>query len=495
MRIAIVGAGFAGMSSAKVLKQLGHDVTVLEKTPDVGGVWSVTRRYPGLKTQNNKGTYCLSDLKMPRSYPEWPSGAQVAAYLDSYADKFDLKPHIRFETEVTLAAPTPGGGWDVTSTCSGVESTEHFDHLVLASGIFSRPFIPPVEGLAEFEAAGGQYLPSSHFHSMDQVRGKDTVVLGYGKSACDITAEIAKEAASTTVVARELLWKMPRKVKGVLNYKFLMLTRLGEGLFRYRAVNGAEKVLHARNSTLANGMLGSVESVTTSQLKLKKLGLVPQGQFSDIAKSTVSLASEGFFEGIESGKITVQRDTVITRLFEKDGKPMAELANGQVIKADIVIAATGWTQDIPFLPQSVLDQLFDENGDFLLYRQIHPIQVPDLDFAGYNSSFFSPLSAEVSAIWIGSHLAGHHQTPSTEEMMSETRARLAWMRERTGGLHARGTNIIPFSMHNVDEVLSDVGLDVSKATKAKQWLLPPKPADYRHITPTLVKRIAARAAK
>jgi cation diffusion facilitator CzcD-associated flavoprotein CzcO len=490
MKIAIIGAGFAGISSAKVLKQLGHDVTVFERTPDIGGVWSRTRRYPGLKTQNNKGTYCLSDLKMPRSYPEWPSGEQVAAYLASYAEKFGLLPHVRLNTEVTHATPASAGGWDVTTPAG----TEHFDHLVLASGIFSRPFVPPVEGLEDLERAGGAYLPSSEFHSMDQVRDKHTVVLGYGKSACDITVEIAKEAASTTVVARELLWKMPRKVNGIVNYKFLMLNRLGEGLFRYRAVNGAEKLLHANDSKIANGMLGSVESVTTKQLHLEKLGLVPLGTFADIAKSTVSLASEGFFEGVASGAIQVHRDTVIQRFLEKDGKPYAELANGDVIRADVVIAATGWTQDIPFLPQDVLDRLHDDNGDFLLYRQIHPIDVPDLSFAGYNSSFFSPLSAEVSAIWIGSYLAGHHRTPSREEMLRETRERLAWMRERTGGMHARGTNIIPFSMHNVDEVLSDVGLDVPKRTKAKQWLMPVKPADYRRITPKLARRIGVRSS-
>ncbi|MDQ4112898.1 MAG: FAD-dependent oxidoreductase, partial [Actinomycetota bacterium] len=57
MKIAVIGAGFAGVASAKVLTELGHDVTVYEKAPDVGGVWSRTRRYPGLTTQNNKDSY------------------------------------------------------------------------------------------------------------------------------------------------------------------------------------------------------------------------------------------------------------------------------------------------------------------------------------------------------------------------------------------------------------------------------------------------------
>jgi cation diffusion facilitator CzcD-associated flavoprotein CzcO len=490
MKIAIVGAGFAGLSSAKVLRQLGHDVTVYEKTPDVGGVWSATRRYPGLKTQNNKGTYALSDLPMPRSYPEWPSGEQVQSYLADYAARFGLTPYLRLGTEVRLAAPTPGGGWDV-STATG---TEHYDHLVLASGIFSRPFIPPFENVDLFEKLGGQVLAASDWHSLEQVRGKHTIVVGYGKSACDITVEISEVAASTTVVARELLWKMPRKVKGVLNYKYLMLTRLGEGLFRYRSVSGPERVLHARDSALANQMLSSVEKVTSQQLGLHELGLVPDGTFSDIARSTVSLATEGFFEGVDAGRIRVERDTVIERFVEQDGQPYAELSNGAMVPADVVVAATGWTQDLPFLPQDVLDRLTDENGDYLLYRQIHPIYVPDLSFAGYNSSFFSPLSAEVSAIWIGSMLGGNHRLPSNREMHDQVRDRLTWMRERTHGQHARGTNIIPFSVHNIDEVLSDVGVNVGPLTRAKQWLLPINPANYRRITPKLARRLGVGSA-
>lgn len=498
MKIAVIGAGFAGVASAKVLTELGHDVTVYEKAPDVGGVWSRTRRYPGLTTQNNKDSYTLSDLRMPKVFPEWLSGEQVQSYLEMYVEKFELAPMIRLSTEVRSAQPAGGGGWALTSrTSTGAgedgETTEHHDHLIVASGVFSEPFAPAYDGVDELEAAGGRILAASELHDLETVKGKDVVVVGYGKSACDVAVEIAKEAASTTVVARQLLWKMPRKIKGVLNYKMLLLTRLGEGLFPYQSIRGAEKALHAGGSKMAGSMVGSVESVTTSQLKLKKLGLLPKGQFTDIARSTVSLATEGFFEGVEAGDIAVERDTEIAAFVTKDGKPYAELANGRAVPADVVVTATGFKQELPFFSEEIQDQLTDDNGDYQLYRQILPLSVKDLTFAGYNSSFFSPLSAEMSAVWIGSHLAGGHEVPPVEEMEDHVTARLAWMRERTDGHHARGTNIIPFSMHNIDEVLGDVGIDVSKRVKAVQWLLPIDPKAYASITPRLVEKLAARS--
>jgi cation diffusion facilitator CzcD-associated flavoprotein CzcO len=122
MKVAIIGAGFAGLSSAKVLKLFGHEVTVFEKDSDVGGVWSASRRYPGVTTQNNKGTYHLSDFPMPRSYPEYPSGEQVQAYLASYADHFDVTPHLRLGTEVlSVDLDEQTGSWTVTTREVGTD--------------------------------------------------------------------------------------------------------------------------------------------------------------------------------------------------------------------------------------------------------------------------------------------------------------------------------------------------------------------------------------
>ena len=95
MNIAIIGAGFGGLSAAKILKTFGHQVTIFDKEADVGGVWSASRRYPGLTTQNVKSTYCLSDFPYPDHYPEWPTGAQVQEYLEAYAKHFNLVPSLK----------------------------------------------------------------------------------------------------------------------------------------------------------------------------------------------------------------------------------------------------------------------------------------------------------------------------------------------------------------------------------------------------------------
>lgn len=178
----------------------------------------------------------------------------------------------------------------------------------------------------------------------------------------------------------------------------------------------------------------------------------------------------------------------IVRFLEKDRAPYAELTDGSALPADLVVCATGFRQQVPFFDDDVRRNLVDAQGDFALYRQILPHDVPDLTFAGYNSSFFCPLSAEMSAVWIAGHLAGLHTVPPVEERRRIVTERLAWMRQRTRGRHAHGTNIIPFSMHNIDEVLDDLRLNLGWATKLRQWLLPIDPGSYRNVTRELKKR-------
>ncbi len=490
MKIAIIGAGFAGLTTARHLRDFGHDVTVFEKVHDVGGVWSTTRLYPGVSTQNGKDTYHLADYPMPKHYPEWPSGAQVQAYLNDYADHFGLKPLIRLSTPVTHAAQGQDGRWTVTSQPKGAEArSESFDFLTICNGIFSAPAVPDFLGQDEFRAAGGTICHSSEFLKQEDARGKHVVVIGYGKSSCDVAVGLVDAAASITVVARDLIWKMPKKLGGVLNYKYLFLTRMGEGLFPYIRLKGFEKFLHGPGRPVRNSMLGSVQALITKQLRLKKLGALPHGSFERIARSTVSLVTDGFFDLVAKGRIAIKRDTAIEQLLVQGGRRFALLKSGEKIPADIVICGTGWRQEVPFLAPDLQARIMDDRGNFRLYRHILPTGISNLAFNGYNSSFFSPLSAEMGALWIAAYLAGGLTLPSAQTQRDITDKRLRWMEERTEGKHARGTNIIPFSMHQVDELLEDMDLSIGGLQRFMEWQMPVKPGNYARVAKDLHIRL------
>jgi cation diffusion facilitator CzcD-associated flavoprotein CzcO len=485
--IGIIGAGFAGLSTAKVLKALGYQVTVFEKEPDVGGVWAASRRYPGLTTQNVRSTYALSDHPMPAHYPEWPSGEQVQAYMHSYAERFALLPHLTMNTLVEQATLDEAAGrWtlNLRHTVSGQRSRAQFDYLVVCNGIFSEPAVPAYAGADAFTAAGGRICHTSQFNRLEDARGKHLLVVGYGKSSCDVANAALGVAASTTVLARHLIWKIPKKFMNVLNYKFLLLTRMGEALFRYIELKGFERFLHGPGRPLRNAMLGSVESVVAKQLHLHRIGLHPGTPLETIARSTVSLVSDGFYDAVAAGRLAVKKGATIQQL----SAGQALLSTGETVPADLVVCGTGWHQRVPFFSDALMARVTDAQGNFRLYRSMLPVDVPRLAFNGYNSSFFSQLNCEIGAVWLGDLLKGGLTLPAKAEQLRTIDQRLAWMAERTDGKHSKGTNIIPFSVHHIDELLRDMGLQLGAATRFKQWLNPIDPRDYAVVTQRLLRK-------
>jgi hypothetical protein len=160
---------------------------------------------------------------------------------------------------------------------------------------------------------------------------------------------------------------------------------------------------------------------------------------------------------VADGRIVVQRDASIIKLLGETDWPAADLSTGERLHPDIILCATGFHQRVPFFDAEVQAKLLDASGDLRLYRQILPSGVPDLTFAGYNSSTISSLNAEVVALWIAALLSGHNRCSARRHTQRMVSRRLRWMTERTGGHHAHGTSIAPFTIHRVDELLGDLG--------------------------------------
>ena len=99
-QVCIIGAGVSGLAAAKAFAARGHQITIVERSGDLGGVWEPARSYPDVQTQSPKDLYRYTDKAMPDSYPEWPKGPQVHAYLTEYAKDNNLLGAIRFNTSV-----------------------------------------------------------------------------------------------------------------------------------------------------------------------------------------------------------------------------------------------------------------------------------------------------------------------------------------------------------------------------------------------------------
>lgn len=308
---------------------------------------------------------------------------------------------------------------------------------------------------------------------------------------------MADTSASTTVVPRKVIWKLPRKIMNVVNYKYLLLTRLGELLFKYIDPSPMKSFLHGWGSPIRRGLFGSLGAVIKQQLKLVELNLLPEGGFERIASSTISLSTEGFYDKVKKGeKLFVKRDCQIQQLYSFNNQPMAQLSTGEDIKADIIICGTGFHQRASFLPRIVQEKLTDSNENWIgLYRHILPVGIKDLTFNGYNSSLFCATSSEVASLWIAAHLEGEIiSLPSDEEQAQKSLARFHWLEEKARGKTAHGTNTVPFSLRPIDDLLDDLQVNLSFFSSFMQWLLPVNPSAYSHLNPQLRQEIVAKRA-
>lgn len=112
------------------------------------------------------------------------------------------------------------------------------------------------------------------------------------------------------------------------------------------------------------------------------------------------------------------------------------------------------------------------------------IAKPDL----FSHDRFCPTSFEIAALWSIAVLEGTLKLPSAEKQKEDAIAELAWMQERTGGKHSHGTNLVPFSLHNIDDMLKDLNVGIGIWPTLVQWLLPVNPAKYTTIADQMLKK-------
>ena len=478
MRVCIIGAGVSGLATAKVFLSQGHAVTLFEQRDTLGGVWSPARRYPGVRLQTKRECYCFSDFAMPSHYPEFPTGQQVYEYLCAYAKHFRVDQAIEVRTEVCSVVARADGqpGWrvHVRGLDTGNEVTHDYDFVVVCNGTFSQPDLPQFAGRAEFEQNGGIVLHSSDLRDLDQVAGRSVVVVGFGKSALDIAEASLARARSSAIIARRVPWKVPHRMLGRANIIHFILSRFTEIWFPHPDMGAGRRFLHTWLRPIVDTYWRVSEYVIARQVGLDSPDLRPDEPLRRSAPC-VTLALDNL-KLVRDGTIAFHRGTVAR--FVQNG---IELADGRKIDAEVVVLATGYRQDVPFLGETEKAALFDADGSFLLYRALVNPDIPSMAFNGYNGVGACQIAAEVGAAWLVGWLKGRVEVPDRAAVLAIIRQELEVRRRllSTGALS--GSYVTPFPFGYFDQLLRDLGLPpADQHRRFFDWLFTPlQPTDYR----------------
>lgn len=219
--VVIVGAGQAGIATGFYLKQTGLSFMLIDSNKEIGDSWR--KRYDSLVLFTPRKYSSLPGLRMNGLSEGFPTKNEMASYLQQYVIQNDLP--IKLNT--TVIAITKKHEVYQIETNHGMI---HANQVVVASGAFQKPFVPPVvinKGEKPFQ------IHSSTYRSEVQIPEGPVLVVGGGNSGAQIAVELSEHRQVTMAVSHPL--------------RFLPIRVLGKTIFHWLDTLG---LLHAGTTSI-----------------------------------------------------------------------------------------------------------------------------------------------------------------------------------------------------------------------------------------------------
>jgi cation diffusion facilitator CzcD-associated flavoprotein CzcO len=397
--VLIVGAGLSGIAAAVHLQTKSPRKTfaILERRTAIGGTWDLFN-YPGIRSDSDMATlgYSFRPWRGKKAITDGPS---IRDYVRDTAREYGIDSKIRFGKSVVHAAWSGNQAmWtlDVTNEADGSHEQFTCSFLSMCSGYYdyANGYTPDWAGM---DAFGGRIVHPQHWPTDLDLTGKNVVVIGSGATAVTLIPELAKSAASVTMLQRSPTYivsrpavdtianwmheKLPAKIAHALaRWKNVMLGIYFYGLARRKP----DRVKNAIVG-LAKKQLGPDYDVATHFTPRynpwdQRVCLVPDGDL---------------FDTIRSGKATVVTDHI--EHFTPTG---LQLKSGKELGADVVIAATGLKVQLNGGMTLSVDGKDVDLGKALSYKGMMFSDIPNFAMAlGYTNASWT-LKCELTAEYV-----------------------------------------------------------------------------------------------
>ncbi|SDI44575.1 Predicted flavoprotein CzcO associated with the cation diffusion facilitator CzcD [Actinokineospora alba] len=332
-RVAVIGTGFSGLGMAIRLKQQGiDDFVVLERADEVGGTWR-DNSYPGCACDVMSLLYSFSFAQNPNWSTTFGKRDEVYAYLRECADRFGVRPHIRFRHELVAAK------WSDLERRWHIETSQgEFTAQVLVSGTgyLSDPVMPDIEGLDSFP--GAKFHSANWDHDFD-LTGKRVAVIGTGASAIQFVPKIQPKVGQLFVHQRTAPWVGPKADKTIGKGQLALRKNLpGYQNFRRNFNMWGREILAfmlARPKMAAKTITGMAEKNLKKQVKdpVLRARLTP-----DYAAGCKRLLfSNEWYPALQQPNVELVTDKIV----RVDGSSVVT-ADGTAREVDAIILGTGF---------------------------------------------------------------------------------------------------------------------------------------------------------
>lgn len=394
-RVAIVGAGHAGLCVVGALQRRGIVPVVFDSSNRLGDTWRA--RYNGLVLNTHRDASKIPGVTMPPEVAVWPARDDWANHIEHAAEalKVELKT-IKVET----VRQHPEGGWLLSHAPAisegafpaserqrvQMEMCNRWDVVVIATGRNKMPIVPDWPGMPDSPV---EVLHSSLFRDPIDFLGRRVLVIGGGNSGTEIAHLLSRSGVDTTISIRQKPVFARREFFGMN----LTAAAAVAKHFPDRIVDMGGRL----NQLLIFGRLAQYA-----------IG-PPDHRLSDVESASGATIDSGFVDDVKAGRITI-----IDALKRFEGHEIVTFS-GRRQRVDVVIAATGYT---PALENLVPDDLLVDGWP----RQKRPpfLQAAGLYTAGLNpaslTSFHPDFVAEAELIAADIVLTGGDKNSGTDHV-------------------------------------------------------------------------------
>jgi putative flavoprotein involved in K+ transport len=229
----IIGAGQAGLSTAYHLSRMGRPFVILEANDRVGDVWR--NRFDSLRLYSPARVDGLPGWPMPLDRWTYPTKDQMADYLEAYAEHFEL-------IVITGARVERLSRDDDGFLVEWGDRSLRADNVVVASGTFQRPVVPPFAGDLDPQIT---QLHSDDYRNPSQIPEGPVLVVGAAHTGADLALELARE--HRTILSGRINGELPFDIEGRgAHMAFPVLLFLAKHVLTMRNPLGHKMRAHAR---------------------------------------------------------------------------------------------------------------------------------------------------------------------------------------------------------------------------------------------------------
>jgi putative flavoprotein involved in K+ transport len=212
----VIGAGQAGLSIGYQLARRGMPFLIVDAAGRVGDAWR--NRWDSLRLFTPAKFSGLAGMPFPAPRDSFPSKDEMADYLESYVDRFELP--VRTGERVDRL----GREGDRFVATAGPRKYEA-DNVVVAMSTYQKPRVPAFAGELD---PGIVQLHSRDYRSPAQLQSGGVLVVGAGNSGAEISLELARR--HTTWLSGRAVGHVPFDIHG-LPARLILIRLVLRGLF------------------------------------------------------------------------------------------------------------------------------------------------------------------------------------------------------------------------------------------------------------------------